>query len=101
MSKDNMRNCTFHEDIGIVDTNDKPICANCNIVEFNYYHVEHETFYKVIGYFTYEFPSYRLKILEAEIPEYSKDLLSVEYQDKRNIKTIDTVQENKLGLIKD
>ena len=79
-------------DIGKTDINNKKIYADCSVVEFEYRdNTPIETFKKDTGYFYFD-----------------KDLLSFMIKTKRGIYTvkglenlmiIDTIQENKLGLV--
>lgn len=82
------------KDIGLKDINGKGICADCSIVEFN----NSQLWNKYIGIFFYNKDKlcYQIKIIDGnrkdEIIPYDKYC--------SDFKIIDTIQENKLGLIK-
>jgi len=67
-------------------------------VEFEYDNLN-GTFTHVKGYLYIKDWQYRLKILWSDIPQGVSDL-PMAYQKTHNLKIIDTIQENKLGLIK-
>lgn len=77
--------------IVITDINNNKIYADCSIVEF-------DDGLKTKGYFTYipEELRYILRILNSDILEE----LRADRWDIYRIKIIDTIQQNKLGLIK-
>ena len=91
--------------IGKTDINGKKIYADCSIVEFDFRYIEICDLepWKLVGYFKFNINTlrYEIKILDIKNEnkiawrslDYDEDLMS-------NIKIIDTVQENKLGLIK-
>ena len=85
---------TYHNYIGKTDINNKKIYADCSIVEF-FYPSNHilEVFNKEIGVFKYD--KERLQYLI-----YGNDGERYDIKGLKNIKIIDTIQENKLGLIK-
>jgi len=82
----------FLRNIGKTDIENNKIYADCSIVEFTV--ADYKT--KDIGYFTYDsdYTSYLVKNLRGVALKYSKKFI-------RNLKIIDTIQENKLGLIKE
>jgi len=87
----------IYYDIRIKDINDKPIYAGCSIVEFELYNQTYR------GIFTFDksILSYILKVIDTtDISienEFEFDYSSIS---ECKIKIIDTIQENKLGLIK-
>lgn len=94
------------KDIGITDIDNKKIYADSSIVEFTIR--EDGIKLPVIGYFKFDpiFLRYYIRIIEDKGVENRYYLgLQVVPWDKycdyiRDIKIIDTIQENKLGLIK-
>lgn len=77
--------------VGLKDINNNKIYANCSILRVNYFHSLSD-----IGYFSFDEETLRYcftLINEKEIVEYE-----LSYFDSLEI--IDTIQENKLGLIK-
>ena len=102
---------TIHKSIGIKDINNKPIYADCSIVEFDFIYFEtigsQSDKVKARGYFTYnnETLGYDLMFFHNWInlmPNYLINNYLEKEDTKRasNFKIIDTIQENKLGLIK-
>ena len=93
------------KDIELKDIEGKSIYADCSVIEFDYLFDDGKSHYK--GYFTYDNENARYKIRAYE---FSKDkkvkinntLWHIPFEKSRvtNIKIIDTIQENKLGLIK-
>lgn len=85
---------TIYKGIGLKDINKKNIYANCSIVEFKWGQNKHT----IIGYFTYnkEYLCYEIIMLNAQ---KGKSMCYAPHN-CFNIKIIDTVQENKLVLIK-
>lgn len=83
------KNLQAFQDIGIEDINNNPIYADCSIVEFEYLGDKYK------GYFRYNnnFARYDLVLLSQ------KDTCVID-DNFQNFKIIDTIQENKLGLIK-
>lgn len=79
--------------IGLNDISDNKIYADSSIVEFEYY--IKEQFFKGIGYITY------IKNLCCYcICTFNKLSTTIAETEFLNFKIIDTIQENKLGLIK-
>jgi len=80
--------------IGKKDINDKKIYADSSIVEF-------EWDGKYLGYFSFDKEELRYKI---EILEHPKKMMfrtfDFDQYSITNLKIIDTIQENKLGLMK-
>jgi hypothetical protein len=78
--------------IGKKDINDKKIYADCSIVEFERENIGYR------GYFTFDKDMlfYKIKLL----PERRGGIISFKYNpfEIENLKIIDTIQENKLGL---
>mgnify|MGYP000851796969 CR=1 FL=1 len=81
--------------IGKNDINNNKIYADCSIVEFEW----KISGLKKVGYFYYsnEYLCYMIKW----VSEYTSDVLFYDKKKKKNFKIIDTIQENKLGLIKE
>lgn len=97
--------CDFFDYIGKTDINGKKIYPDCSIVEFEI--ILRRSVLPIKGYFYFDKTSlkYKIKVLEdlgddgrtyglGTIP-YSTYRTEIE-----NLKIIDTIQENKLGLIK-
>lgn len=82
------------------DINHKKIYADCSIVEFDYF-VGFWEYKKAIGVFFWdnERLKYRLNIIENN-NAYGKVIWNFEPRENKNFKIIDTIQQNKLGLIK-
>jgi len=82
------------KDIGIKDINGKSIYANSSIVEFEWGQDRHN----IIGYFAFnkEYLSYEIIMLNTQ---KGKSMCYAPHN-CFNLKIIDTIQENKLGLIK-
>lgn len=80
--------------IGINDINNNKIYADCSIVEFqwtnNFGNIQTDW-----GVFRYD-----LDYLQYLIYEENEDINKSSIKDVFNLKIIDTIQENKLGLIK-
>ena len=81
--------------IGKTDINNKKIYADCSVVEFSYINCDEEHIVK--AYFTWD--EEYLKYILDPIQGYNS---TIEYEPFKflNMKIIDTIQENKLGLIK-
>ena len=90
---------SINNGIGLKDINNKKIYTDSSIVEF-----KHKTLVdKVIGYFTFandEYLRYEIKILRINPSVKNKDNFVFAKSLFSDIKIIDTIQENKLGLIK-
>ena len=82
---------SFHQYIGKTDINNKKIYAGCSIVELN-------DGMSTMGYFTY--CDKRLKYVIKVVGDSIVEEVSTDNWDFFNFKIIDTIQENKLGLIK-
>ena len=89
---------SMYNDLGLRDINDELIYSECSIVQFEF------EFYNIIrGYFQFNKRSLSYDIVFLDKYE---DYVSINYGNEtysRNIKDfkiIDTIQENKLGLIK-
>lgn len=81
--------------LGLNDINNNKIYADCSIVEFEW----KISGLKKVGYFYYsnEYLCYMIKW----VSEYTSDVLFYDKYTMKNFKIIDTIQENKLGLIKE
>lgn len=86
--------------IGLNDINNNKIYADCSIVEFDFL-IDGNGFttfvwkkYKGYFYFCENTLSYKIKTFDNKKASYSK-------RSVKNLKIIDTIQENKLGLIKE
>lgn len=89
------RNFQTFNYIGLKDINNKKIYADSSIIEFR---EDKDLGY---GYFTYDFIKLRYIIKVISSNEIYNNLeLPYESSIMKNIKIIDTIQENKLGLIK-
>ena len=91
---------SINNGIGLKDRNGKNIYADCSIVELDY-SVGLWQYKKAIGVFFWdnERLKYRLNIIEKN-NAYGKVIWNFEPRENKNFKIIDTIQENKLGLIK-
>ena len=88
--------------IGLTDINGKSIYADSSIVEFDYLvDIENEIFQKRIGVFYFEktFLAYHISFLSG-INRIGGNADNYNAFGIKNFKIIDTIQENKLGLIK-
>ena len=86
--------------IGLKDINNQKIYADSSIIEFDYMN----DLYKGYFYFDKKELMYFIKILESSFVHFNKDSGSCfAYTNLKicDFKIIDTMQENKLGLIKD
>jgi hypothetical protein len=81
--------------IGLTDIDGKKIYADCSIVEFEF--GTGGEYHKMTGYFSYNNQTLRYEI--KDVNKREAIYLWTGYIEKE-IKIIDTVQENKLGLIK-
>jgi hypothetical protein len=84
----------FLEKLGLDDINNKPIIANCSIVTLNYF--QSSDWIKDIGFFKWDNEMLRYEFHlsgEKEIVPFDPS-----YFDCMEI--VDTIQKNKLGLIK-
>lgn len=88
-----MKDWQLFKSIGMQDVNEKEIYADCSIVEFGY----KVGTAKHIGFFFYdnETLSYKLEILSNKFNGEKWNFCS----SMNDFKIIDTIQENKLGLI--
>lgn len=83
-------------DIGKTDINNKKIYADCSVVEFEV--VDENGTYMVSGYFKYDKHFLLYMYISTHGEEYTfEDIVCRQF---KNMKIIDTIQENKLGLIK-
>lgn len=103
---------TIYKGIGLKDINGKKIYADCSIVEFEHKYKQRAK--KQNGIYTLEnFHTEKTEILQAfftwnnEELRYELDILNHDFfvcldftSTMKNFKIIDTIQENKLGLIK-
>ncbi len=88
--------CTVHQYIGKKDINNKKIYADCSIVEFWFDNGKERVFLK--GYFTYNDIDLRY---EVDILGDSKYVyLDYVHEYFTCFRIVDTIQKNKLGLIK-
>lgn len=92
--KDRLTFCCY---IGKADINNKKIYADCSIVKFSYQYNDRSQIEVCIGYFTYSKDV--LQYLFVGLDGIRRFFYKMEYGVK-NLKIIDTIQENKLGLIK-
>lgn len=93
----NMARYTFYDYIQMNDIYDEKIYAECSIVELDFKGVEYEE--KLIGYFKYdnEALGYRFYNIKDE-----REFGMMWYEMRKvcsNLRIVDTLQENKLGLI--
>lgn len=84
------------KNIDLKDINGKNIYADSSIVEFEFYNSSNK-WEKIIGYFKY-IPECFCYVVIALCNSYSS--IPISTLANRNIKIIDTIQENKSGLIK-
>ena len=88
--------------IGKKDINNKKIYADSSIVEFEIYIVNtdytEDVEYTLNGVFTYNYDELRYEIVILNDDKFI--CLNYDTEVQRNFKIIDTIQENKLGLIK-
>ena len=90
---------TIHNNIGLKDINGKSIYADCSIVEFIAKRLGKANI-KIIGIFKYCNVSLRYNIeLLISIGDYN--LFAFDNINMSQFEIIDTIQENKLGLIKE
>ncbi len=84
--------------IGKKDINDKKIYSDCSIVEFE---VIKGVIIKGFFYFDTDDLSYSIKVISDDTGIITKkEQYNLSYQKDFIFKIIDTIQENKLGLIK-
>ena len=81
------------KDIGLKDINGKSIYADSSIVEFKNIGSNYT------GYFTFDLVKLCYKIIVLDIKSVRKEFI-FNSNNIENIKIIDTIQQNKLGLIK-
>lgn len=89
----NMARFTFHQYIGKKDINNNKIYADCSIVEFEYKDTSDKYIEKGVFKYHNDLCFYYIEDFRGTLFHLVKDTI-------RNIKIIDTVQENKLELIK-
>lgn len=87
--------CKAFRDIGLKDINGKSIYADSSIIEF----FDHKQDY-FKGYFTFNIKKLAYEIIIFGLNEDFIDIITYCKDDITNLKIIDTIQENKLGLIK-
>lgn len=87
--------CKAFRDIGLKDINGKSIYADSSIVEFKF--GTGGEYHKMTGYFSYNNQTLRYEI--KDVNKREAIYLWSGYIEKE-IKIIDSIQENKLGLIK-
>jgi hypothetical protein len=92
-TRDIKMDCSLHNYIGKKDINNNKIYADCSIVEFLRLGV-----WKGFFYFDKSLLSYRIKTFQKENGVASRFFNF--NQEIKHIKIIDTIQQNKLGLIK-
>jgi len=86
-------NFSIHQCIKMRDVNNQPIYEKCSIVSIGYSWQEPEE--QVKGFFKYDHRELAYLIYDIEKKEYVRfDISKMQY-----IEVVDTVQENKLGLI--
>lgn len=93
---------SINDGIGLKDINGKSIYADSSIVEFDYLvDIENEFFQKRIGIFYFEktFLAYHISFLTGTNRK-GGNADNYNAFGMKNFKIIDTIQENKLGLIK-
>lgn len=83
------------QSVGLKDINNNKIYADCSIVEFEW----KISGFKKVGYFYYS--NEDLCYMAKGVSEYTSDVLFYDKHTMKNFKIIDTIQENKLGLIKE
>lgn len=89
----------IRQSVGLNDINNNKIYADCSIVEF-----ESDCLDKNIrryGFFTYNVERLQYMISTRYISQYENIEWIISHKNLTNIKIIDTIQENKLGLIKE
>lgn len=100
--EDEIRNINKnHRDIGLKDINGKNIYADSSIVEFELNINKEEV--KIIGYFSYIKEELRYEFYQhfKQREKFIKTYLSpIDSRLTGEFKIIDTIRENKLGLIK-
>lgn len=102
MKNEDTPNATIHNYVGIKDTEDKSIYADCSIVEF----LKDGCIVNAYFIFCEKTLSYSVMEIENNSPitgvmKHSYPYcIYYDWMDDKNIKIIDTIQENKLGLIK-
>lgn len=94
---DNNDRLTSHEYIGKTDIDNKKIYADCSIVNIEYFDYRHKGEIRATGYFTKNKEKHCLELV-TERGERANFIEHISWV--RSLKIIDTIQENKLGLIK-
>lgn len=88
---------TIHKGIGLKDINGKSIYADCSIVEWLHQNVTYQGYFK----FNVEKLYYEVIIIGSDMDNiYESVTVAYHYLNMNCLKIIDTIQENKLGLIK-
>ncbi|WP_373069883.1 hypothetical protein [Sulfurimonas sp.] len=85
--------------IGKTDINNKKIYADCSILEFKMYGTK--SVVSVKGYFYWSCEKLRYKFMSLVVDNYPRKEKNIEWNRAigQRFKIIDTIQENKLGLI--
>jgi len=100
--RDSSDRLTSHDYIGKSDINNKKIYADSSIIEFEIFIINPDdttsVIYTLNGFFTYNDIELRYEI--DILDNNSFVCLNYNIENQRNFKIIDTLQENKLGLIK-
>jgi len=94
-NKPSLKDINVFAYIGLNDIDDKKIYADCSIIEFEF--GTGGEYHKMTGYFSYNNQTLRYEI--KDVNKREAIYLWTGYIEKE-IKIIDTIQENKLGLIK-
>lgn len=89
------RNFKTFNYVGLKDTDNKKIYADSSIVEIDYLYLKCKI--KAYFFFSEATLSYHIRTLER----FDGRSFKYDFEAMLNIKIIDTIQENKLGLIKD
>lgn len=89
------KDSTIHQDVGLKDIDDKKIYADSSIVEMDYLYLN----CKIKGYFFFSEITlgYHIRTLDG----FDGRTFKYDFEAMSNIKIIDTIQENKLNLIKE
>lgn len=84
----------YFKDIGLKDINGKSIYADSSIVEFEYFDIDPKNTCILYGYFSFKQSELGYRVCTFDNSYF------VSFTNIRNFKIIDTIQENKMGLIK-
>lgn len=86
--------------IGKTDINNKKIYADCSIVEFDIKdHIDKNKNRKYVGFFSFDSRGLRYRI-NYILSDGTYESMTYNRGRVRNIEIIDTIQENKLGIVK-